>query len=189
MQALEARPWNPTRQCTGTNRAGERCQRQPHTRRHSLCESRRRYPCGAGCGEDSAAGDGRTHPRDVRGDPRRVASRHLHCCGHVDEHGNVLSRLRASPPATDARDPRRQLVLDRAGSIRPSRSRRSRPARTCRASRSRRLADRAEEYARLARDAADAEAARMLPPPRGRRADRGRHRRGGRRAARVAVVI
>jgi hypothetical protein len=29
MEALEPRPWNPARRCTATNRAGERCQRQP----------------------------------------------------------------------------------------------------------------------------------------------------------------
>ena len=29
MEGLERPPWNPARQCTGTNRQGERCQRQP----------------------------------------------------------------------------------------------------------------------------------------------------------------
>jgi hypothetical protein len=29
MEALDRPAWNPARQCTGTNRAGERCQRQP----------------------------------------------------------------------------------------------------------------------------------------------------------------
>lgn len=29
MEGLERPPWNPARQCTATNRAGERCQRQP----------------------------------------------------------------------------------------------------------------------------------------------------------------
>src|SRR5437870_4242942 len=29
MDSLEPRPWNPARQCTATNREGERCRRQP----------------------------------------------------------------------------------------------------------------------------------------------------------------
>src|SRR5689334_578842 len=29
MEALTANSWNPVRQCTATNRAGERCRRQP----------------------------------------------------------------------------------------------------------------------------------------------------------------
>ena len=162
-EALDRPAWNPARQCTGTNRAGERCQRQP-------------IPGGAVCvmhGGSIPAVQATAKLRLLAMvEPilatfeEILASWHrVTCtgCGHVDENG--VKCVGCGKPTGDPAPVIRigQLVLDRSG-FHPSLTIQAAPPVDNLAHLSlAELADRAERIAQIARESANAEAARMLP--------------------------
>ena len=165
MEGLEARPWNPARQCTGTNRAGERCQRQP-------------IPGGSVCinhGGAIPAVQATTKLRLIAMVEPILATfeeilaawHRVTCvgCGHVDENG--VKCVGCGKPTGDPSPVIRvgQLVLDRAG-FGPHATMQvtaADPVHDYSHLTAAELADRAEVFARLAREQADDEAARLLP--------------------------
>lgn len=115
MEALERPPWNPSRQCTATARAGERCRRQP-------------IPGGTVCVNHGGAIPAVQATAKLRllamvepiltvWEEILDAWHRTACtgCGHVDEHGNVCRGC--GKPTGDPAPVIRigQLVLDRAG--------------------------------------------------------------------------
>lgn len=115
MEALDRPAWNPTRQCTGTNREGERCRRQP-------------IPGGAVCimhggsiPAVQAAAKTRliamVEPILATFEEILAAWHRVTCtgCGHVDEHG--VKCVGCGKPTGDPAPVIRigQLVLDRSG--------------------------------------------------------------------------
>ena len=155
--------WNPARQCTGTNRAGERCQRQP-------------IPGGAVCvmhGGSIPAVQATAKLRLIAMVEPILATfeeilaawHRVTCtgCGHVDENG--VKCVGCGKPTGDPAPVIRigQLVLDRSG-FHPTLTIEAQPPSVDLSHLSVfELADRAERIAQIAREAADAEAARMLP--------------------------
>jgi hypothetical protein len=115
MEALDRPAWNPARQCTGTNRAGARCQRQP-------------IPGGAVCvlhggsipAVQSAAKlrlIAMVEPILTTFEEILAAWHRVTCtgCGHVDENG--VKCVGCGKPTGDPAPVIRigQLVLDRSG--------------------------------------------------------------------------
>ena len=149
MEALERPSWNPARQCTGTNREGERCQRQP-------------IPGGTVC-----VNHGGKAPQTIAAAKQRLLegvepaiARLLrfieappglcNTCGRCDDTGAIVGAIRT--------------LLDRAGLgphatmevVQPHHEDLS-------ALTLEELAQRAERIAKDCREAADCEAARLLP--------------------------
>jgi hypothetical protein len=115
MEGLARSHWNPSRQCTATNRAGERCQRQPIPGGHVCAVHGGKAP------QTVAAAKLRllAMVELVLGvlDEVLAAWRRTRCtgCGHVDAQGNTCRGC--GHPTGDARPVIQvyQLVLDRAG--------------------------------------------------------------------------
>lgn len=163
MEALDRPTWNPTRQCTGTNRAGERCQRQP-------------IPGGTVCINHGGAIPNVQQAAKLRllamvepilttFEEILTAWHRVTCtgCGNVDANG--VKCVGCGKPTGDPAPVIRigQLVLDRAG-FHPTLTIEAQPPGVDLSHLTLlELADRAERIAQIARSSADAEAARMLP--------------------------